>query len=78
MMQMMEVDTIESYKQKYPDEWIIVEVLARNDQGKVTDAEILGHSKDKENIDRIMMEHEGLTFTFFSGEIPQRGHAFAL
>lgn len=31
----MEADTIEELKQKYPDEWIIVEVLKRDDLGRV-------------------------------------------
>jgi hypothetical protein len=75
---MMEEDTIERYKQEHPDEWVIVEVLERDDIGRVKEARLLGHSRNKDEVDKIMMEHEGLTFTFFSGEIPQRGHAFAL
>ena len=74
----MEEDTIERYKQEHPDEWVIVEVLERDDIGRVKEARLLGHSRNKDEVDKIMMEHEGLTFTFFSGEIPQRGHAFAL
>jgi hypothetical protein len=75
---MMEADTIEELKQKYPDEWIIVEVLERDDLGRVKEAKLLGHSRNKGEVDNIMMEYEGLTFTFFSGEIPPRGHALAL
>jgi hypothetical protein len=75
---MMEADTIEELKQKYPDEWIVVEVLSRDDLGRVEEAKLLGHSRNKDDVDGIMIEHEGLTFTFFSGEIPPRGHALAL
>lgn len=74
----MEEDTIEKIKQEYPDEWIIVEVLERDKAGRVTKGKLLGHSRDKEVIDRIMLESDGLTYTFFSGEIPQRGHALAM
>ena len=78
MVQMMEVDTIESYKQKYPDEWVVVEVLEEDDEGNVKNARLLGHSRNKENIDNISSSFKGYTYSFFNGDIPEKGHIFAL
>jgi hypothetical protein len=74
---MMEVDTIEQFKQKYPNEWIIVEVLKEDENNRILDARLLGHSKSKEEIDGIMLSFDGYTYTFYSGEIPGTGKAFA-
>lgn len=74
---MMEVDTIEQLKQKYPDEWIIVEVLEEDENGRVLDARLLGHSRSKEEINEIMMSFDGYSYTFYSGKIPGDGQAFA-
>ena len=74
----MEADTIEELKQKYPDEWIIVEVLEEDENGSILDSRLLGHSRSKEKIDEMMMSFDGYSYVFYSGKIPPDGHAFAL
>ena len=69
----MEVDTIERYKQEYPDEWIIVEVLEEDQEGNVKSARLLGHSMNKEDIDLISSSFRGYTYSFFNGDIPENG-----
>ena len=73
----MEADTIEELKQKYPDEWIIVEVLEEDRKGNILSVRLLEHSRDKSRIDRISEDFEGYTYSFFNGSIPKEGHVFA-
>jgi len=75
---MMEVDTIEQLKQKYPDEWIIVEVLEEDEKGNILDSRLVTHTKDKEEVLRINKEYKGYIYTFYTGEIPRKGHALAM
>ncbi len=73
---MAEIATIEEFEQKYPDEWILVEVLEEGKNNSVKKAKLLKHSKTKEEIDEFMMKYDGYTYTFFSGPKPKKGYAF--
>ena len=73
----MEADTIDELKQKYPDEWIVVEVLEEDDMGNILSVRLLDHSTDKSKIDEITEDFEGYTYSFFNGSIPEEGHVFA-
>jgi hypothetical protein len=75
---MMEADTIEELKQKYPDEWIIVEVLEEDESGEILNSRLITHTKDKEEVLKINKEFKGYIYTFYSGEVPKKGHALAM
>ena len=74
---MDEIATIEEFENKYQDEWILVEVLEEDNRNLVKKAKLLMHSKAKEEIDEFMMKYDGYTYTFFAGEKPKKGYAFA-
>jgi hypothetical protein len=74
----MEVDSIEEYRQKYPDEWVVVEIEEEDGSGRIKRSSILGHSRDREEMERIMFTHKGYTYIFFTGPVVPEGHAIAV
>ncbi len=62
---------LEEIKEKYPDEWILVEVLEHDDRYQVNDAKLLAHSKDRDVTAQAMVENkEKFTFHFYNGDFP--------
>jgi hypothetical protein len=47
--------TFEEIKQLYPNEWVLIEFNALDDDLKVTDGQVIAHSTDRREIDQRLM-----------------------
>ncbi|MFO7991066.1 MAG: hypothetical protein R6U61_02085 [Thermoplasmata archaeon] len=74
---MEEVEKLEEIKKKYPDQWILVEVIEENEIGETVKGRVIYHSKARDDVYDAMKETSKYTHVFFSGEIPKKGYAFA-
>lgn len=69
---------IEEIKQKYKDEWVLVEVLEEDKSGNPIEVRLIAHSKNRDDIYDKLKETKGMdTFQFYTGEIPKKGYAVA-
>ncbi|MCH8067936.1 MAG: hypothetical protein IID16_01495 [Candidatus Marinimicrobia bacterium] len=70
--------TIEEIKEKYKDEWILVEVLKEDNERRPIDVKLIVHSKNRDETYASMKRYkEKYTYHFYSGKIPQKGYAVA-
>lgn len=61
--------TLREIYERYPDEWVIIEFTELDDGLKVRDGDVIAHSADKEEIDRILMgSHQEKLALEFTGE----------
>lgn len=68
--------TIDALKNRYRDEWILVEVLKEDENGKPLDVKMISHSKKRDDIYSALKDTKGVyTFQFFAGSIPKKGYA---
>lgn len=74
---MPEIAKIKEFEKKYPDEWMLVEVLEKDNKTNPTKGKLVAHSKAKDEVYDIMKKVKGHTAIFFTGEIPKKGYAFA-
>ncbi len=70
---------IEELKQKYKDEWVLVEVLEEDELNRPTNAKLIAHSKNRDDIyDKLSGVKSGKhVATFYTGEMPKKGYAVA-
>ncbi len=69
---------LEEIKQKYKDEWVLVEVLKEDDKGKPIEVRLIAHSKNRDDIYDKLKDTKGIdTYQFYTGEIPKKGYAVA-
>ena len=70
--------TIEEIKRKYKDEWVLVEVIEEDVEGKPIKVILLAHSKNRDDTYEAMKEYaDKYTYHFYTGEIPKKGYAVA-
>ncbi|HLD42137.1 MAG TPA: hypothetical protein VJB06_03805 [archaeon] len=63
---------IEEVKQKYKDEWVLVEILKEDDMGNPIDVKLITHSKNRDETREAMKKYrKQYTFHFYTGEIPK-------
>lgn len=69
---------IEEIKEKYKNEWVLVEVLEVNDQGEPIEVEVITHSKNRDDTYKAMKKSKARDIShFYTGEIPRKGYAVA-
>lgn len=69
---------IEEVKEKYKNEWVLVNVSQVNELGEPIDVEIIAHSKNREDTYQAMKETKAKDIAhFYTGEIPKKGYAVA-
>lgn len=71
--------TIEEIKKKYRNQWILAKVLKENRLNRVTEAEVILASPNKEEIYKALgaVKKGEHICTFYTGEILPKGMAFA-
>ncbi len=70
--------SIEQIKEKYKDEWVLVEVLEEDDLGRITRARIIAHSRNRDDTyDALKKTNVKHLAHFYTGEIPKKGYAVA-
>lgn len=69
---------IEEIKEKYKDEWVLIEILGEDELGMPREGKILAHSKTRNDIYKESRKtKEKYTYQFYTGEIPKEGYAVA-
>jgi len=69
---------IEEIKNKYKNEWILVEVLSSDELGRPKDVSLIAHSKNRDDTYEAMKRVKIKNMAhFYSGEIPKKGYAVA-
>jgi len=69
---------IKDIKQKYRNEWVLVEVLKEDKKGNPVNVKLIEHSKDRDNTYAAMKKYaKKYTYHFFTGRIPEKGYAVA-
>lgn len=71
--------TIEEIKKKYKNGWVLAKVLRENKLNQVVEAEVIFHSKNKEDVYQALgrVKKGEHICTFYTGEILPKGMAFA-
>ena len=71
--------TIEELKRRYPDEWLLVEVLSTDEEGHPKEVRLICHSKDRDDTYAALLKvEEGKrVYHFYNGPIPKEGYAVA-
>jgi len=63
--------TIEAVKRRYKDEWVLAEVLERDELDQPIKLKVLKHSKSRDEIDEALEECKYLfTYQFYTGKLP--------
>ena len=63
---------IEEVKKRYPNEWVLVEVLKEDEFGNPVDVKVLAHSKSRDEIrEALRKAKDKYTYHFYTGEIPE-------
>lgn len=70
---------IEEIKELYRDEWVLAEVIKKDELGQPLEVEIITHSKNRDDVyDELEKVEKGRhVCTFYTGEIPKKGYAVA-
>lgn len=72
------MSTIDEIKKKFKDEWVLVEVVERDQMNRPTKGRVLAHSRNRDDtyeaMSRTKVKH---LYHFYTGEIPQKGYAVA-
>ena len=70
--------TIEEIKEKFKNEWVLVEVLEKDELGHTKSGKVIVHSKNRDDTYAALKKTKGKhTFHFYTGEIPKKGYAVA-
>lgn len=72
----MEIITPAQARQKYPDEWVLMEVAKESRAGQVLKGKIIAHSPDRDRIYEAQLGRREYLYIFFAGPIPKPGYAF--
>ncbi len=67
-------------KVKYPEEWILAEVLETDELNRPLTVKVIVHSKSRDEVYEQLenVEDNQHVTTFYSGEIPEKGYAVIL
>jgi len=69
---------IEELKEKYKDEWVLVDVLKVDELGQPTEVNIIAHRKNRNETYEAMKKTKIKHIShFYTGEIPKKGYAVA-
>jgi hypothetical protein len=69
--------TIEEVRNRFKDEWVLVEVLREDELQRPQKVRLIIHSKRREEIYEALKEHKDYTYQFYTGKIPKKGYAVA-
>lgn len=72
--------TIKELENRYPNEWLLVEILGEDDKEQPSEVRLIAHSKARDDIYEQLKNIGGAIKdigVFFAGEIPKKGYAVA-
>lgn len=73
---MTETGTLEVFRKKYKDEWILIRVLKTDKMNQPLYGKLIAHSKRRDDVYDTMKKVKGHTVIFFTGDVPKKGYAF--
>lgn len=63
---------INEIKERYKDEWVLVEVLEEDELNRPTDVRLIAHSKNRDDTYEAMSKTSAKHIAhFYTGELPQ-------
>ena len=69
---MPDVMTIEEIKKAFPFEWVFIDEIETNEKSEVLRGKVKFHSKDRDEVERKVLETKPKRFTVhFAGELPR-------
>ena len=68
---------LEEIKQKYEDEWLLIQVEKTDELNRPIEGKLIAHSKNRDEIYDKMKKVKGHSYTVYSGKIPKKGYAVA-
>jgi len=72
------METVDEIKERFKDEWVLVEVLEKNELNQPTKGRVIAHSRNRDDIYDALKGTKGKhTYQFWTGEIPDKGYAVA-
>jgi len=72
------MELIEEIKERFKDEWVLVEVLERDEMNRPTKGRIIAHSRNRDDTYNAMATVEAKhLYHFYTGDIPKKGYAVA-
>jgi hypothetical protein len=70
--------TIEEIKRKFKGEWVLVEVLEKDELNQPRKGRVIAHSKNRDDTyDAMTRIKAKYLYHFYTGEIPKKGYAVA-
>lgn len=72
------MEKIEEIKKKFKDEWVLVEVLEKDEFNQPTKGRVIAHSRNRDDTyDAMSTAKAEHLYHFYTGEIPKKGYAVA-
>ena len=72
------METIEAIKERYKDEWVLVEVLETDELNTPIKGRVIAHSRNRDDTYDAMLKFKVKHwYHFYAGEIPKEGYAVA-
>lgn len=72
---MAEIDEI---KKRYKDEWVLAEVIEKDELGQPIQVELIAHSRSRDDTYEAMRKTKAKDIVhFYTGKIPKKGYAVA-
>ncbi len=69
---------IQEIKERYRDEWVLLEVITVNNKGDLLEGNVLAHSKNRNDTYQNLKKSKVKDIAhFYTGEIPNEGYAVA-
>ena len=69
---------IEDIKEKYRDEWVLVETTKFDELGQPTEGNVISHSRNRDDTYTAMKKTKAKDIAhFYTGKIPEKGYAVA-
>jgi len=67
---------IEEIKEKYKNEWVLVEVTKTDEIGRPVEGNLIAHSNNRDDTYAAMRQAKAKHIAhFYTGEIPKKGYA---
>lgn len=72
------MESIDEIKKKFKDEWVLVEVLEKDELNQPTKGRVIAHSRNRDDTyDAMTKTKAKYLYHFYTGEIPKKGYAVA-
>lgn len=68
--------TLEEIRERYRNEWVLVEVLEEDELQRPVKVRFITHSENRDIIYEALRKHKGYTYHFYTGTIPKEGYVF--